>query len=77
MPVMMPGRAIGRMTSSEIASRPKNFVWLTAAAQSVPRTSAIAVAMTATCTERLSADQTSGRFQATANHCSVSPGGGH
>ena len=26
MPVMMPGSAIGRMTSSEIASRPKNFV---------------------------------------------------
>ncbi len=25
MPVMMPGSAIGRMTSSEIASRPKNF----------------------------------------------------
>ncbi|MGO8506687.1 hypothetical protein AB9F35_35845, partial [Rhizobium leguminosarum] len=39
MPVMMPGSAIGRMTSSEIAYRPKNFVWLTAAAQSVPRTS--------------------------------------
>ncbi|MGO8147984.1 hypothetical protein AB9F42_34885, partial [Rhizobium leguminosarum] len=31
MPVMLPGSAIGRMTSSEIASRQKNFVWLTAA----------------------------------------------
>ncbi len=41
MPVMMPGSAIGRMTSSEIVSRPKKFVWLTAAAQSVPSTSAM------------------------------------
>ena len=35
MPVMMPGSAMGRMTSSEIVSRPKNFVPETAAAQSV------------------------------------------
>ena len=52
MPVMMPGRAIGRMTSSEIASRPKNFVRLTAAAQSVPSTSAITVEMLATLSDR-------------------------
>ena len=66
MPVMMPGSAIGRMTSSEIVSRPKNFVPDTAAAQSVPRTSAIAVEIAATCTESVSACQTSGRFQVTA-----------
>ena len=48
MPVMMPGSAIGRMTSSEMVSRPKNFVRDTAAAQSVPSTSAIAVEIAAT-----------------------------
>ena len=48
MPVMMPGSAIGRMTSSEIASRPKNFAPDTAAAQSVPRIMAIKVAIAAT-----------------------------
>ncbi len=77
MPVMMPGSAMGRMTSSEMVSRPKNFVWLTAAAQSVPRTSAITVEMAATWTDSDSACQTSGRFQVTANHCVVRPGGGH
>ena len=40
MPVMMPGSAIGRMTRSEIASRPKKRARTIAAAQSVPRTSA-------------------------------------
>ena len=48
MPVMMPGSAIGRMTSSEIVSRPKNFEPETAAAQSVPSTSAISVEIAAT-----------------------------
>ena len=55
MPVMMPGSAIGRMTSSEIASRPKNSSRDTAAAQSVPSTSAIAVAIAATVTDSCSA----------------------
>ena len=77
MPVMMPGSAMGRMTSSEMTSRPKNLVRATAAAASVPRTSAITVAILATLTERPRASQISGRFQATANHCSVKPGGGH
>ncbi|MNL45498.1 hypothetical protein D3C87_1681480 [compost metagenome] len=77
MPVMMPGSAIGRMTSSEMVSRPKKRVWLTAAAQSVPSTRATAVAIEATLTESVSAAQTSGRFQAMANHCVVSPGGGN
>ena len=36
MPVTMPGRAIGRMKSTEIASRPKNFIREIAAAASVP-----------------------------------------
>src|SRR5687767_1537505 len=76
MPVMMPGSAMGRTTSSEIVSRPKNFVPDTAAAQSVPRTSAIAVEMAATWTESVKACQTSERFQVTSNHLSVRPGGG-
>ena len=55
MPVMMPGSAMGRMTSSEMVSRPKKRVRLTAAAQSVPRTSAMTVEMVATLTDRVSA----------------------
>ena len=67
MPVMMPGRAIGRMTSSDTASRPKNCARDTAAAHSVPRTSAIGVETAATCSDSASACQMSGRLQATAN----------
>src|SRR6218665_304981 len=77
MPVMMPGSAIGRITSSDIVSRPKNFEPDTAAAQSVPSTSAMSVEIDATCTDSVSACQTSGRFQVTSNHLRVSPGGGH
>src|SRR4051794_20627246 len=77
MPVMIPGSAIGRITSSEMVSRPKNRVPETAAAQSVPSTSAIRVEIDATCTDSVSACQTSARFQVTSNHFSVSPGGGH
>ena len=40
MPVMIPGSAMGRTTSSDTASRPKNRARATAAAQSVPSTSA-------------------------------------
>ena len=76
MPVMMPGSAMGRMTRSEIVSRPKNFVRDTAAAISVPMTMEISVATLATFTDRISASQTSGRFHAAANHFSVRPGGG-
>ena len=77
MPVMMPGSAIGRMTSSEIASRPKNFEPDTAAAHSVPSIMAIKVAIAATVTDSCSAAHTSGRFQVTASHSVVRPGGGH
>src|SRR3982750_3917266 len=76
IPVTMPGKAMGRMTSSEITSRPKNLLPETAAAQSVPRISAISVEIAATCTESVIAAHTSGRAAATANHLSVSPGGG-
>ena len=48
MPVMMPGSAIGRIRSSEIASRPKKRERATAAAASVPSTSASSVEIAAT-----------------------------
>ena len=77
MPVTMPGRAIGRMKRSEIASRPKNFARASAAAASVPRSSASAVDTSATRIDSASASQTSGRFQATPNQRRVRPGGGN
>ena len=46
MPVMMPGSAVGRMTSSDTVSRPKKRERETAAAASVPGTRAVAVAAT-------------------------------
>ena len=76
MPVTMPGSAMGRMSSSEMTSRPKNFARASAAAASVPSTSAVAVLHTATLNESRIAAQTSSRSQATANHCVVNAGGG-
>ncbi len=70
MPVMIPGSAIGRMTSSDTVSRPKKRARVIAAAQSVPSTSAIPDAIAATLSEQ-SGGQISCRFQATANHFSV------
>ncbi len=77
MPVMMPGSAIGRMTRSEIVSRPKKRVRLTAAAVSVPSTSAIRGEIVATFTESCSACQTSGRFPGHAEPLQREAGRGH
>jgi len=77
IPVIMPGSAIGKITKSEMVSRPKNLDLETAAAQSVPRTSAITVEIDATLTDNPNASQTSDLPQVTANHFKVSPGGGH
>ena len=52
---MIPGSASGRITSSEIASRPKNAKRETASEASVPSTSARAVAPSAARTESQSA----------------------
>ena len=71
MPVMMPGSAIGRMRSSDTASRPKKRERLTAAAASVPSTSATSVEMAASQELSVSAFQMSCRPQATANQWSV------
>jgi hypothetical protein len=48
IPVMIPGRAIGRTSSSDTVSRPKKRERQTAAAARVPSTSAIAVEAVAT-----------------------------
>ena len=77
MPVMIPGSAIGSTNSSVTASRPRNRLRASAKAASVPSTSAMAVATVATASESLSAAQMSSRAKATANQCSVSPGGGN
>jgi hypothetical protein len=47
------------MTSSEITSRPKNLVRETAAAASVPSSSATAVAIEATLTESVAVEMSS------------------
>ena len=76
MPVMMPGRAIGRISISEMLSLPKKLRRYSAAEASVPSTKAIRVARQATCNDSLIASSTSGRAKATANHFSVKPLGG-
>src|SRR5690606_31184232 len=77
IPVMMPGRAMGRINSSEMASRPKKRERHTAAAASVPSTMAVNVETVATWSESHSASRMSWRCMAIANHFVVSPGGGN
>ena len=77
MPVTMPGSAMGKMSSSEIASRPKNRVRARPAAASVPSTMASAVDTSATRNDRPIAVHTSSRSQAAANHFVVRAGGGN
>ncbi len=52
---MIPGSAIGSISSSEIASRPKKRERQTAAAASVPSTMATAVETAPTCSDSASA----------------------
>ncbi len=67
-PVMIPGKAIGRMTTSEIVSRPKKRYRDTASETSVPSTRATAVAPRAASTESWSASRTPSLWYATENH---------
>ena len=60
MPVITPGRAMGRMISKDICSRPKNLVRAIAADTSVPSTSAKAVEIAATCRVTAAAGQVIG-----------------
>ena len=76
MPLTTPGSAIGRISSSEIASRPKKRARASAAAARLPSTSAIAVDQAATSKLSLIAAHTSSRIQATPNQRVVSAGGG-
>ena len=77
IPVTMPGSAIGSSRSSETTSRPKKRLRCTAAAASVPSTSAMVVATVATRTDSHSAAQKSVRVSAFPHHWSVKPGRGN
>lgn len=76
MPVTMPGSAIGRMTSSDTVSRPKNRYRCTANAAIVPSTHATAVAPRPALTEVHSADRTPPFCQARDHHSPVTWVGG-
>src|SRR5487761_1948070 len=67
-PVMMPGSAIGRTSSSEIESRPKNLARWTPNAAIEPSTNAMAVAAKAAFNDKAKAARTAGSFQATLYH---------
>src|SRR5215472_11084901 len=73
IPVMMPGKASGSTSSSEIASRPKNRNWCSADATAEPSSSASTVANSPTRTDSQNAARTWGSFQASVNQCSVKP----
>ncbi len=76
MPVTTPGRAIGKMMSSDTASRPKNWKRCSARAAIVPRTSAMTVAMAATSRDTMIAERAPSDCTASDHHCVVRPGGG-
>src|SRR5689334_12711423 len=67
-PVTMPGRAIGRTSDNENASRPKNENRWIANAASEPRTTAARLDRTATWTDSPIASRTDGLSQAEPNH---------
>ena len=73
---MMPGRAMGRISISEMPSLPKKSRRYSAAEASVPSTSAISVATQAICSDSLIDSSTSGRANATLIHFRVKPFGG-
>ena len=77
MPVMMPGRARGRMKSRLTTSRPKNRVRWIANAALEPRTRAIAVARSPAWSDTNKADRTLSSLPRVAlNHLSVRPRNG-
>ena len=78
MPVTTPGRAIGRMISSETKSRPKNRNRCSARAAMVHSTSATSVATIATCTKtRTTRRARPAEWKAATHHSVVKPVGGH
>ena len=76
MPVMIPGRAMGRMMKRLSVFFPKKLVLQTAAAARVPTTRATTVEIAATRSERPNAALISEFCQATPNQSVVNPGGG-
>src|ERR671935_136418 len=68
MPVMIPGRAIGRTRRNETTSRPKNRKRWTPKAAADPSTSATPVASAPAFNDSTSAARTSGSWNATENH---------
>ncbi|MCY1370707.1 hypothetical protein D9M69_578100 [compost metagenome] len=76
MPVMIPGRAMGRISSSEMPSLPKKSRRYSAAAARVPSSRAISVAMQAICSDSSIASSTSARVKATLSQRRVKPLGG-
>src|SRR5919198_907981 len=73
MPVITPGKAMGRTSRNETASRPKKRNRVTALAAAVPSTSATAVASPAAFSERTRASRASWFSQAAVNHFVLNP----
>ncbi|MNF04995.1 hypothetical protein D3C80_2046300 [compost metagenome] len=73
---MIPGRAMGRISISEMLSLPKKLRRYSAAEARVPSTRASSVARQATCSDSVIDSSTSGREKATLNHFRVKPWGG-
>ena len=73
IPVMMPGRASGSTSRSEMASRPKNANLNSAYATAEPSSRASTVATSPTRIDSRNALRTWGSCQATPNQCSEKP----
>src|SRR2546425_3121131 len=76
MPVMIPGRASGSMNIRLTTSRPNHVMRWMANAANEPSTSASAVAISPTCSDRLSEVRTSASSNVELNHFKVRPGMG-
>src|ERR1700681_744617 len=74
MPVMMPGRARGRIKANEMTSRPKNWKRWMAKAAIDPRISDVTVANSPDSIESSKARRTSGSSEVRLNHFRVIPG---
>src|ERR1041385_4796603 len=74
MPVMIPGRAIGRMKRNDTDSRPKKLKRWIANDAIVPRTSAMPLASSATFTDSTNASRRSWSCHAVRNQWSDQPG---
>src|SRR5438445_12783290 len=73
IPVMIPGSAIGRITTNETTSRPKNEKRWIANAAAEPSRIAATIVTPATLSESTKAWRTSWLAQAARNQCVVKP----